>query len=203
MEMPGQCPCSGGSAGSGLHPIVLVAFLAGLWVFGHWAGTVWRKEGVSRMSKVGKIGIVVVLVLVVGVVLALKGSTGHDATAQEPKANATGSVAGVPSQKDGSPVTAPSTARLPRLVDLGAGKCIPCKMMAPILEELKKEYKDKFEVVFIDVWEDRQAGAKYGIRVIPTQIFYDASGKERFRHEGFFSKEDILGKWKELGVDLK
>lgn len=202
MEMLGQCPCSGGSAGNGLDPIVLVAFLAGLWAFGHWVGYVWRKEGVSRMSKVGKIGIVVVLVLVVGIVLALKTSSGHDAAAHEPKANATGSVAGV-SRAGESPATAPVTAGLPRMVDLGAGKCIPCKMMAPILEELKKEYKDKFEVVFIDVWEDRQAGAQYGIRVIPTQIFYDAAGKERFRHEGFFSKEDILGKWKELGVDVK
>ena len=37
---------------------------------------------------------------------------------------------------------------------------------------------------------------------MPTQIFYDSSGKELFRHEGFYSKEDILGKWNELGVDL-
>jgi thioredoxin 1 len=91
---------------------------------------------------------------------------------------------------------------LPRLVDLGATKCIPCKMMAPILEGLKKEYKGRLEVVFIDVWENPDEAKKSGIRVIPTQIFYDASGKELYRHEGFFSKEDILGKWKEFGVDL-
>ena len=53
---------------------------------------------------------------------------------------------------------------------------------------------------FIDVWKSPDAGRQYGIRVIPTQIFFDASGKERFRHEGFMSKEDILSKWKELGV---
>jgi len=58
------------------------------------------------------------------------------------------------------------------------------------------------DVVFIDVWEDPAAGKKYGITVIPTQIFYDAAGKERFRHEGFFGRDDILAKWKELGVDL-
>jgi len=91
---------------------------------------------------------------------------------------------------------------LPKLVDLGAGKCIPCKKMAPILEELKKEYEGKLEVVFIDVWQNRDEAKKYNINLIPTQIFFDASGKEQFRHEGFFSKEDILGKWKELGVDL-
>ena len=97
--------------------------------------------------------------------------------------------------------TIPSSA-LPRLVDLGAGKCIPCKMMAPILEELKNEYEGKFEVIFIDVWKNPDEGKKYDIKIIPTQIFYDTSGKELFRHEGFFSKEDILGKWKELGVNL-
>ncbi len=95
-----------------------------------------------------------------------------------------------------------SGVALPRLLDLGADKCIPCKMMAPILEELKQEYAGSLEVVFIDVWQDTKVGAKYGIQSIPTQIFYDASGKEVFRHEGFFSKEDILAKWKELGVDL-
>jgi thioredoxin 1 len=47
-----------------------------------------------------------------------------------------------------------------------------------------------------------RCGRQYGIRVIPTQIFYDAEGKERFRHEGFYGREDMLAKWKELGVDL-
>ncbi len=93
-------------------------------------------------------------------------------------------------------------ANLPRLVDLGAGKCIPCKMMAPILEELRKEYAGRFDVEFIDVWLNPDAGKQYGIEMIPTQIFFDASGKELFRHTGFFGKEDILGKWKELGVDV-
>jgi len=91
---------------------------------------------------------------------------------------------------------------LPRLVDLGAGKCIPCKMMAPILKDLKTTYAGKMDVVFIDVWENPDAGKKYGINVIPTQIFYDAAGRELFRHEGFFGKDDILAKWKELGVSL-
>jgi thioredoxin 1 len=99
--------------------------------------------------------------------------------------------------------TPPAGTGLPRLLDLGAGKCIPCKKMAPILEELKEEYAGSLEVVFIDVWQDHSAGEKYGIRSIPTQIFYDPSGKELFRHEGFFAKEDILAKWKELGVDVR
>ena len=72
--------------------------------------------------------------------------------------------------------------------------------MAPILEELKEECTDFFEVEFIDVWENPKAGEQYGIRMIPTQVFFDAEGKELFRHEGFFEKDAILAKWKEFGI---
>lgn len=91
---------------------------------------------------------------------------------------------------------------MPRLLELGSTKCIPCKKMAPILEALSEEYRGSLVVEFIDVWEDPEAGKPYGIRIIPTQIFFDASGEERFRHEGFIAKEAILDKWRELGVDL-
>ena len=74
--------------------------------------------------------------------------------------------------------------------------------MAPMLEELRAEYEGVLKVEFIDVWENPEAGKGYGVRLIPTQIFYNSIGKELFRHEGFFSKEDILAKWKELGVEL-
>jgi len=94
-------------------------------------------------------------------------------------------------------------AVLPRLVDLGADKCVPCKMMVPILEELREEYRGRFDVEFIDVWKKPETGRQWRIRVIPTQIFIDGNGKELYRHEGFFSKEDILKKWKELGVDIE
>jgi thioredoxin 1 len=95
-----------------------------------------------------------------------------------------------------------SSTGLPRLLDLGSDKCIPCKQMAPILEELKKDLAGKLTVEFIDVVKDKDAAKKYGVETIPTQIFYDASGKELQRHTGFFSREEILAKWKELGVDL-
>jgi thioredoxin 1 len=73
--------------------------------------------------------------------------------------------------------------------------------MKPILDDLKANYADRFTTVFIDVWENREAGKQYGVEVIPTQIFYDAEGKELFRHVGFYGQEEILAKWKELGVD--
>jgi len=95
-----------------------------------------------------------------------------------------------------------AAAALPRLLDLGADKCIPCKMMAPILAELKETCAGVVTVEFIDVWQNPQAAEPYGIRVIPTQIFFAADGTELFRHEGFFSREDIAAKWLELGVEI-
>ena len=97
-------------------------------------------------------------------------------------------------------VATTATKPLPKLVDLGADRCIPCRKMAPILEELKKEKADVFVTEFIDVWKNPDAGKQYNIDLIPTQIFFDDTGKELFRHQGFFSKEDILAKWRELGV---
>ena len=108
--------------------------------------------------------------------------------------------------KTEAPEAKPETVRakvLPRLVDLGAKTCIPCKMMAPILEELTEEYKGKLVVKFIDVWKNRGAAEQYGIRTIPTQIFYDRNGKEFFRHVGFFSKEEIIAAFKKQGINLE
>lgn len=86
------------------------------------------------------------------------------------------------------------------IVDLGAKKCIPCKMMAPILQELQKEYEARAAVIFIDVWERPEASPKFAIRAIPTQIFYDAQGQEITRHEGFLDKQSIVAMFTKLGV---
>ena len=92
-------------------------------------------------------------------------------------------------------------APLPRMVDIGADKCIPCKKMAPILVELRADYAGLVTVDFIDVWKDSDAGKPYKIRLIPTQVFFDRDGKEVFRHEGFFARADIEKVFQEkLGV---
>lgn len=80
------------------------------------------------------------------------------------------------------------------VVDLGASTCIPCKMMAPILVELEKEYRGRAAVVFLDVREDYDAAKRFGIRAIPTQIFYDKTGREVARHEGFMDKKTLSAK---------
>lgn len=91
--------------------------------------------------------------------------------------------------------------QVPRLVDLGKGTCIPCKQMAPILEELKREYQGRAVVEAIDLRDDPGAAREYGIRLIPTQIFYDGAGEEVWRHEGFMAKDAIIAKFTEMGVE--
>jgi thiol-disulfide isomerase/thioredoxin len=88
----------------------------------------------------------------------------------------------------------------PCLVDFGASGCRPCDMMAPILEELRKEYTGIANVEFIDVREHQILGSRYGVSSIPVQVFFDKDGKEFYRHVGFFPKNNILAKFKEMGV---
>ena len=102
-------------------------------------------------------------------------------------------------EEDRVPEPTAVAAPMPRLLDLGAGKCVPCKAMAPILDEMSETFAGQLEVEFIDVWQDEAAGERYGIRMIPTQIFFDAEGNELFRHEGFYAREAMLAKWQELG----
>ena len=111
-----------------------------------------------------------------------------------------------PAPKKNDPKAKPAAKTpkaLPRLLDLGATKCVPCKMMVPVLDDLSKDYKGQLKVEFIDVWKDEKAGEKYKIKSIPTQIFFDAKGKEVDRHVGYLPKEDILKTFEKHGIKLK
>jgi thioredoxin 1 len=146
------------------------------------------------MNQTWKIVIVVVLIISVITVLQIKRNNSQQKTSGTADIAATIDKPVQPDQLLGK--------NLPRLVDLGSDQCIPCKEMAPILEKLKKKYAGKFRVEFLDVRKDPALGTAYNIQLIPTQIFFDATGKELFRHEGFYSREDILAKWKELGLEM-
>jgi len=76
-------------------------------------------------------------------------------------------------------------------IELGSVNCVPCKKMQPILKSIENKYKGLVKVTFYDVWKDDAPAKKFGIRVIPTQVFLDANGKELMRHEGFFPEEEI------------
>lgn len=87
------------------------------------------------------------------------------------------------------------------MLDLGADKCLPCKMMAPILKRVEEAYRGKAAVVFIDVWKDQAPAKRFGIRAIPTQIFFDQDGKEIYRHTGFMAEAEIVAQLKKMGIE--
>jgi thioredoxin 1 len=130
-------------------------------------------------SVIGRISIVVLLVAAIAGVFILKGNDADSPHAQNTV-----------------------DPNLPRLVDLGADKCVACKKMMPILDELKTDFAGQFTVEFIDVWKTEGQAEAYGIQSIPTQIFFDAEGKELFRHTGYFSREDILKTWQQHGFEF-
>jgi len=128
------------------------------------------------MNKITRIAIVIIVcLLAVAAILAGKN--------QEPADTTAGSV----------------DSDLPRLLDLGSHSCTPCQMMIPELDTLSNDYAGVVEVEFIDVNENPNAAESYGIRLIPTQIIFDAQGEELFRHEGYISCEDMTEKLVEFG----
>ncbi|MBN2372656.1 thioredoxin family protein [bacterium] len=89
-------------------------------------------------------------------------------------------------------------------IELGSVNCIPCKKMQPVMREIEEKYPD-VNVIFYDVWrpEGRPFAQTYRIRVIPTQVFLDENGKEYFRHEGFFPREEVEKVLAKAGVEIK
>ncbi len=77
------------------------------------------------------------------------------------------------------------------MLELGSVGCTPCEQMKPVMEKLKTTYKGRLEVIFIDVRKDRDNGRRFGVAMIPTQVFLDKSGKEFHRHIGFYAYEEI------------
>lgn len=154
-----QCPCSGGGSGGsggGINQtalLILLALAVGLWQAVKWTKRTWNIQGTNNMQRFGKIGLIIALVGAFGVVAGTR-LIGQSATADQA-------------------ATAQSSG-IPKLIDLGSKECIPCKMMAPILEELKRDYAGRFDVEFIDVGlrENAKVGQQYGIKLIPTQIFF-------------------------------
>jgi len=149
------------------------------------------------MSKLAKLSLAVLVSgVLVGVIGVQFPGCQTPETPENPEASAT-------TQQSPATQKAPE-ASLPKLVDLGAKTCTPCKKMAPILEELATDYTGVFDVEFIDVsiQDNVKRAEAYKIKLIPTQIFLDATGTELWRHEGFMDKAAILAKWKELGYEI-
>ena len=105
-------------------------------------------------------------------------------------------------KQDKTQTAVPSAKKKVTFVELGSVKCIPCKMMQPIMKDIEKDYAGQVKVVFHDVWtpEGEPFATSFKIRVIPTQVFLDKEGKEYFRHEGFFPKDELVNILKQKGV---
>jgi len=172
-------------------------------------------------SRTGLIVVVIVLAVIAGAVWS-QGATRSDKPVQsgavcpEPASTSqSGSADTKPTEAPALPQTPQTTppvqdpnvstgnpTGLPRFLDLGTTTCRPCQMMIPVMEQLEKEYAGKLDVEFINVSKNASAAQQYRVRVIPLQIFFDPSGKELFRHEGYWPKEEIIRKWKELGYEF-
>jgi thioredoxin 1 len=100
-----------------------------------------------------------------------------------------------------NPVDQARSSGKPTMVEFGAVGCIACDMMQPVLENLRKKYQDRLNIVFIHVGEEKILGVLYGITSIPVQAFFDRSGKEVFRHTGFFDQVEVEKKLAEMGVN--
>jgi thioredoxin 1 len=130
----------------------------------------------------------VVVASLVGVLLLKQQGAASPTTADEPTGSWSVSVA---------------RANLPRMVEFGSTTCIPCRAMAPILAELRRDNGGKLEVEFVDVMRAPEQMDKHNLNVIPSQVFFAPDGKELFRHEGFFPKDEILDQWQRLGYELQ
>ena len=100
-----------------------------------------------------------------------------------------------------NPVDKARNSGRPSVVDFGADGCRPCDMMVPVLAALRKRYEGKVNVEFVHVRDEQILAARYGIRAIPVQVFFDAVGNEVFRHEGFFPQDAIEKKLAEMGIE--
>ncbi len=99
-----------------------------------------------------------------------------------------------------NPVSKARKSGKPTMVDFGSKGCVPCDMLAPILETLQKKYKGKANIVVVLTGEEPILASRYGIEVIPLQIFYDKTGKEVFRHTGFFPQDEIEKQLSKMGI---
>jgi thioredoxin 1 len=102
-------------------------------------------------------------------------------------------------------VEAKAEKPLVTFVELGSVKCIPCRQMQPVMKAIEERYGKQVSVVFYDIWrsDQREYAEKYGIRVIPTQVFLDTNGKEFYRHEGFFPEAEIDKLLQKRGLNVR
>jgi thioredoxin 1 len=86
------------------------------------------------------------------------------------------------------------------MLELGSVGCTPCEQMKPVMEKLRSNYRGRLEVIFVDVKKDRDTARKFGVAMIPTQVFLDKGGKEFHRHIGYYGYNEIVPVLKKAGI---
>ena len=128
-----------------------------------------------------KIHFVTILIAIISIGLTL-AACGKQETKQESKTET--------KTTDGNKTNSNISHKI-EFVELGSVNCIPCRQMQPVMSSIEKKYKGLVKVTFFDVWKDNAPAKKYGIDLIPTQVFLDSQGKEITRHQGFYAEEEI------------
>lgn len=106
-------------------------------------------------------------------------------------------------QRSEPATSAAPTARGARLVELGSTSCRSCKAMHEELALLREECGASIAVEEIDVWRDEESARRFGVNVIPTQVFLDADGRELDRHTGFLARADIRARFAARGHECQ
>ncbi len=175
-----QCSCPSGN----LLPLIVAGVAVwGLWRVAQWMGHWFAKPRSPRQEAWSNTARTVIVFGVLAVVILVAWG-------------------GVSALRPAPRVAAAATDR-PRLVFLGAGRCRPCQAMEPVRKALRDKYASELIVEYHDVWKDPEPGHRFGIRTIPTTIFFGPDGEELLRRQGYLSEEDIVNKWRELGYPLK
>jgi len=114
--------------------------------------------------------------------------------------NQAGEIKAPPKEQKAEQPQPAANKALPTLLEFGRGKCFACKKMKPLLEELAKEWDGKAVIRIVDIDKEKELTQKNKVMMIPTQVFYDSTGKEAFRHVGFFEKDSVKAHLQALGV---
>jgi thiol-disulfide isomerase/thioredoxin len=198
---PGCSTC--GDSGAGAAWLLIGLGALGIWWVAEKAWVSWK--GATQMARCQHIGLVILMAGIAGMGLLTgcgdSSDGGVPVDGQQEVSNDNSKADPQDLVKKDGEAKEPG---LPMFLDLGSKRCFSCKMMAPILDELKRDYADQFKTAYVDVRlpENAPVAKQYGVKMIPTLIFFDGHGKEIWRHEGFMSKEAILGKWAELGFEF-
>ncbi|WP_005032457.1 TlpA family protein disulfide reductase [Holophaga foetida] len=86
------------------------------------------------------------------------------------------------------------------VIEFGGPTCIPCMKMQPILGQLQQQYGNRANVRNFYVTQYLEEARKHRVMAMPTQVIFDASGKEVLRHVGFWSKDEFMAALAKAGL---